>query len=300
MTSHPRPAHRGPASPRPERDPGAGGRRETVGLVGSGRAGSAVALALAAAGHPVVAVTARSTLGRERAAARFPDARIGAVPAVAPWLRAAEVLLVAVPDDAIASVTAELVAADAVRAEQLLAHLSGRHGLGVLAAGAAVGAIRVAMHPIMTLPDAVGDADAFAGVPFGLTADPSAEIRARRLVADVGGVPLLIEEGRRDLYHAALVLGGNFLASLTVAAGQTLAAAGIADPGAALAPLLRASLDNALAGGWPAATGPVRRGDLGTVRAHLRALDALDPAVADVYRALVTYTSGGLERAGPV
>ncbi len=297
MTSRPRPAHSSPALERPERAP-EGGRRETVGLVGAGRAGSAVALALAAAGHPVVAVTTRSPLGRERAAAMFPDARIGAVPQVAPWLRAAEVLLVAVPDDAIAPVTAELVAADAVRAEQILAHLSGRHGLGVLAAGASVGAVRVALHPIMTLPDAVRNPDAFAGVSFGITADPGAEARARGLVADVGGVPLLIEDGRRDLYHAALVLGGNFLTSLTVAARETLAAAGVADPGAALAPLLRASLDNALTGGWPAATGPVRRGDLGTVRAHLRALDAVDPAVADVYRALMAYTTGGLERAG--
>ncbi|CAJ59717.1 conserved hypothetical protein; putative peptidase domain [Frankia alni ACN14a] len=243
-------------------------------------------------------MTSRSTHGRADAAARFPAARIGSVPQVAPVLRAAEVLLVAVPDDAIAPVTAELVAADAVRAEQILVHLSGRHGLGVLGAATATGAVRMALHPIMTLPEAVGDPDTFAGVPFGITADPGAEARARGLVADVGGIPLLIEDDRRDLYHAALVLGGNFLTSLTVAAQQTLAAAGVADPGAALAPLLRASLDNALTGGWPASTGPVRRGDLGTVRAHLRALDTADPAVADVYRALVAFTAGGLERAG--
>ncbi len=293
MASHPR-----PVPDRSERDPGGGDRRETIGLVGAGRAGSAVALALAAAGHSVVAVSSRSAVGRERAAGRFPGARIGTVPQVVTRLRAAEAVLIAVPDDAIAPVTAELVAAGAVRAGQTLAHLSGRHGLGALAAGSAVGAARMALHPIMTLPGTVGDPGVFAGVSFGITADSVAEALARRLVADVGGIPLSIEDGRHDLYHAALVLGGNFLTSLTVAARETLAAAGVADPGAALAPLLRASLDNALTRGWPAATGPVRRGDLGTVQAHLRALDAADPAVAAVYRALVAYTTGGLERAG--
>ncbi|CAO5175833.1 hypothetical protein FAIPA1_30095 [Frankia sp. AiPs1] len=277
-----------------------------VGLVGAGRAGSALALALVGAGYTVVAVGTRSESARARAAARFPAAWTGPAAGIADRLRQADLLLVAVPDDAIAQVTARLVAVGAVRAGQLLAHLSGRHGLAVLAAGQGHGAHRVALHPIMTLPGNVdepdglpgGEAEMFVGVPFGITADAQAIVAARRLVADIGGVPLDVPEEHRDQYHAALVLGGNFLASLTAVARDLLADVGIADPAAALSPLLHASLRNALAGGWAAATGPVRRADLGTLLAHQHALARVDPAAAEVYRALALFTAGELARAG--
>ncbi|WP_462183530.1 Rossmann-like and DUF2520 domain-containing protein [Frankia sp. AgKG'84/4] len=271
--------------------------RESIGLIGAGRAGSALALALAAAGHPVVAVVTRSEVARARAAARFPAARTGSVEGVADTLRAADVVLVAVPDDAIAPMARQLAALGALRAGQALAHLSGRHGLRALAAGVEPGAVRMAMHPIMTLPGDQDDPELFAGVPFGVTADPGAAALARRLVIGVGGVPLAVDDDRRDLYHAAVVLGGNFLASLTLAAREALAAAGLSEPAVALGPLLRASLANALATGWPAATGPVRRADVGTVLAHRRALADADPGLAEVYRALAIFTTDELARA---
>lgn len=265
--------------------------------MGAGRAGGAVAAALAAAGRPVVAVVTRSEDARRRAEAGFPTARTGSPTAVADALHAADTLLVAVPDDAIAEVIGQLVAVRAVRAGQLVAHLSGRHGLDVLAAAGAAGATRAAIHPIMTLPGGAPDPRVFLGVSFGITADDDAAARARDVVTAIGGVPLMVADDRRALYHAALVLGGNFLASLTLAARAALTAAGVADPGSALAPLLRASLDNALADGWPAATGPVRRGDVGTVRAHLDALGPVDPVIAEVYRVLGRYTAGELAAA---
>ncbi len=271
--------------------------RESIGLIGAGRAGSAVALALAAVGHPVVAVVTRSEVARARAAARFPAARTGSVEEVADALYAADVVLVAVPDDAIAPTARQLAALGALRAGQAVAHLSGRHGLRALAAGVGPGTVRMAMHPIMTLPGDHDDPKLFAGVPFGVTADPGATALAHRLVIGVGGVPLAVEDDRRDLYHAAVVLGGNFLASLALAAREALAAAGLSEPAVALGPLLRASLDNALATGWPAATGPVRRADVGTVLAHRRALADVDPALAEVYRALAIFTTDELARA---
>ncbi|MCK9895880.1 Rossmann-like and DUF2520 domain-containing protein [Frankia sp. AgB32] len=275
----------------------AGAARESVGLVGAGRAGSAVALALASVGHPVVAVVTRSEVARARAAGRFPAARIGSLERVADGLRAADLLLVAVPDDAIAPTVQRLAALGALRAGQALAHLSGRHGLRALTAGVEPGAARIAMHPIMTLPGDRDDPGVFAGVPFGVTADPGAAALARRLVTGIGGTLVEVADDRRELYHAAVVLGGNFLASLTLAAREALAAAGLPEPAVALGPLLRASLDNALAGGWPAATGPIRRADVGTVLAHRRALAEVDPALAEVYRALASFTTDELARA---
>ncbi|WP_462185669.1 MULTISPECIES: Rossmann-like and DUF2520 domain-containing protein [unclassified Frankia] len=269
--------------------------REKVGIVGPGRAGTALGLALAAAGYPVVAVGVRSPWHRSRAVNLFPDAWVGGAAEVA---GRAEVLLVAVPDDAIGPVVMDLAAAGAVGPGRTLVHLSGRHGLGVLAAGGDVGAARIALHPIMTLPGIIEDSALLAGVPFGITADPVAEGLARRLVTDVGGIALPVADDRRDLYHASLVLGGNFLTTLVAAAGEVLAAAGVPDPAAALGPLLRASLANTLTDGWSASTGPVRRGDLGTVVAHLTALDRLDPRIAAVYRRLAIFTAEELERVG--
>lgn len=256
-----------------------------------------MARALAEAGHPVVAVATRTESSRARAARRFPAAWTGPAARIASRLQRADILLIAVPDDAIAQVTARLVALSAVRENQMLAHLSGRHGLAVLAAGGGCGAHRAAVHPIMTLPGTAGQG-VFVGVPFGVTADADVVAAVHRLVIDIGGVPLAIADDRRAQYHAALVLGGNFLASLTGAAQDLLAGVGIADPAAALGPLLRASLEHALAGGWAAATGPVRRGDRDTVRAHRQALAQVDPALEQVYRALARFTADELARVG--
>ncbi|MCK9874814.1 DUF2520 domain-containing protein [Frankia sp. Ag45/Mut15] len=271
-----------------------------VGLIGAGRAGVAVGHALAEVGYPVVAVATRTESSRARAARRFAQAWTGPAARIASRLRSADLLLIAVPDDVIAQVTGRLVALGAVREGQLIAHLSGRHGLSVLAAGLGCGARRAALHPIMTLPGTGGKADlnGFVRVPFGVTADAEALEPARRVVADLGGVPLEIADEGRAQYHAALVLGGNFLASLTGAARDLLGGVGIDDPAAALGPLLRASLDNALAGGWAAATGPVRRADVATLRAHRQALDRADPAIAEVYRALALFTTHELGAAG--
>jgi predicted short-subunit dehydrogenase-like oxidoreductase (DUF2520 family) len=114
--------------------------------------------------------------------------------------------------------------------------------------------------------------------------------RAEQLVVDLGGVPVWIAEADRTLYHAALVLGANNLISLTAASMQALGAAGVADPGLVLGPLVRASLENALRLGDQALTGPVRRGDTGTIASHLAALRERTPALVPGYLqfALVT------------
>jgi predicted short-subunit dehydrogenase-like oxidoreductase (DUF2520 family) len=269
----------------------------TIGIIGAGRAGSAIGTALARSGHDVVAVHTRTAAGAARAAARFPRAVAGTPADVA---AAADVVLVAVPDDAIAGVAADLAAAGAVRAGQTVAHLSGRHGLAVLGPVSRSGAGRAAMHPIMTLAGAADDASRLAGTPFGVTADPSAWPVVTRLVSAVGGRLVPVADDMRTSYHAALALSGNYLITLVSAAADLLRGAGVADPAAALGPLLRASLDNALAHGDAAMTGPVRRGDAGSVGAHLVAVRAVDQSLAAAYAALAVLTADRLERAGLV
>jgi hypothetical protein len=140
----------------------------------------------------------------------------------------------------------------------------------------------------MTIPTGSHDPDTLVGVAWGVTASPDDRGWAHALVTDLGGDPHDVDEGRRALYHAGLTLGSNAAAAAVAAARQLLLAARIERPEAFLAPLVEASVANVLARGAPALTGPVVRGDLGTLARHLEAVDADLPSVADAYRHLAT------------
>jgi predicted short-subunit dehydrogenase-like oxidoreductase (DUF2520 family) len=271
--------------------------RSDVGVVGFGRAGAAVAVALATAGHRLVGVSVRSDAAAARARRHLPTAE-----RLPPAVLAAQVdvLILAVSDDALGPVAAEIAARGFRRSDGIVAHLSGRHGLAPLAPLAAAGMARAAVHPIMSLAgiDPAADAAHLRGTTFGVTADPAARAVASRLVTDLGGRPVEIADEARTLYHAAIVLGANYLAALTGAAAEALAVAGVSDPVDALRPLLRVSLENALRAGDAATTGPVRRGDAGTVAAHLDALALAAPGDVAAYVALARLAATRLAAAG--
>jgi predicted short-subunit dehydrogenase-like oxidoreductase (DUF2520 family) len=232
---------------------------ERIGIIGSGRAGSALGAALASAGHPVVGVTARSRASLERAARLLPD-----VPVLSPEevTTRADVVLVAVPDDAIRATAAALP----LTADQYVVHLSGAHGLSVLEPTAA---IPVALHPPMTF---TGDRPNLTGVTFTATAPDQARPVVERLVKGLGAGLQWVAEEQRAQYHAGVVHGANHLVTLLEQAFGVLRNAGIADPAATLRPLLTATLDNTLRSGHDALTGPIARGDVETVAAHLAVL----------------------------
>jgi predicted short-subunit dehydrogenase-like oxidoreductase (DUF2520 family) len=216
----------------------------------------------------------------------------------------ARIIFVTTPDDSIASIAERLCRDGVLSAGQVVAHASGRHGLGVLGPVSASGAARAAVHPIMTLPGGTGGTggrggvDVLDGVVFGVAADAAAAELVTRLVADMGGRAVHVPDESRALYHAALVLGGNFLATLTNSAVELLRTVGVADPATAVGPLLHASVDNALARGAEAMTGPVRRSDTETLRAHLAALRRDAPELVETYLAMSDLTVHSLERAG--
>ncbi|WP_305787484.1 Rossmann-like and DUF2520 domain-containing protein [Symbioplanes lichenis] len=257
-----------------------------VGVVGAGRVGAVVGAALAAAGHHVVAAAAVSAASRERARQLLPDAAI--LPADEVARAATDLLLLAVPDDALGPVVSGLTATGALGAGTVVAHTSGAHGLAVL--GPVNG---LALHPAMTFTGTPGDLDRLPGTAWGITARD--RVFAARLVTDLGGVPEWVAEESRPLYHAALAHGANHLVTLVNEAADTLRAAGVEHPATVLSPLLHAALDNALALGDAALTGPVSRGDAGTVRKHLR---HLPPESAPAYLALARRTADRAVAAG--
>jgi len=137
------------------------------------------------------------------------------------------------------------------------------------------GALPLALHPVMTFTGRGDDVDRLRGTCFGVTAPGVLRPAAEALVIEMGGEPVFIAEEHRDLYHAAIAGAANHLITLVAQAMDLLAAAGVAEPARMLAPLLSASLDNALRFGDAGLTGPVARGDASTVAAHVAALEAL-------------------------
>ncbi|MEV4504381.1 Rossmann-like and DUF2520 domain-containing protein [Streptomyces klenkii] len=269
--------------------------RLTVGVVGAGRVGPALAAALRLAGHRPVAVSGVSDASVRRAAALLPE-----VPVVPPAevLARAELVLLTVPDDALPGLVSGLAETGAVRPGQLLVHTSGRHGTAVLDPARRAGALPLALHPAMTFTGTPVDVDRLAGCSFGVTAPEELRLAAEALVIEMGGEPEWIAEEARPLYHAALAMGSNHLVTLVAQAMDLLRTAGVAAPDRMLGPLLGAALDNVLRSGDAALTGPVARGDAGTVAAHVAELRTHAPQAVAGYLAMARTTADRALAAG--
>ncbi|WP_438486655.1 DUF2520 domain-containing protein [Streptomyces sp. S186] len=262
--------------------------RLTVGVVGAGRVGPALAASLQLAGHRPVAVSGVSDASRRRAGELLPG-----VPLVPPAevLARADLVLLTVPDDALADLVSGLAETGAVRPGQLLVHTSGRFGTAVLEPATRAGALPLALHPAMTFTGTSVDVQRLAGCPFGVTAPEELRMAAEALVIEMGGEPEWIAESDRPLYHAALAIGANYLVTLVAQAKELLAKAGVRAPDRMLGPLLGAALDNALRSGDAALTGPVARGDAGTVAVHVAELRKHAPQAVAGYLAMARMTA---------
>lgn len=269
--------------------------RLRVGVVSAGRVGAALGAALARAGHEVVAASAVSTESVRRAQTMLPGTALLAPDEV---VAAADFVLLAVPDDALRSLVSGLATTDAWRAGQLVAHTSGSHGIDVLDPAAARGVIALALHPVMTFAGRAEDVDRLSGASWGVTATEDMRPVAEALVLEMGGEPVWVPERARPLYHAALTIGSNHLVTLVNDALSLLGSAGVEQPARLVAPLLSASLDNVLRLGDAALTGPVSRGDVATVAAHLRTIAATAPDVLAAYVAMARRTAERAEAAG--
>lgn len=287
--------------------------RLSIGIISAGRVGTALGVALERAGHIVVACSAISQASRQRAERRLPESVVLPVHDVA---GRAELLLLAVPDAELAAVVSGLAATGAVRPGAIVAHTSGANGVAILAPLTERGCIPLAIHPAMTFTGADEDITRLSDACFGVTAaDDVGYAIAQSLVLEIGGEPFRVREDARPLYHAALAHAGNHVTTVILDAVEALRSAlwgqellgqeivGNAPGGIAervIAPLARASLENALQRGQAALTGPVARGDAPAVTAHLRALAEVDPQLAEAYRTNSLRTAQRAKASGDV
>jgi predicted short-subunit dehydrogenase-like oxidoreductase (DUF2520 family) len=269
--------------------------RLRVGIVGSGRVGAPLGAALNRAGHDVVAVSAVSAQSRARAERMLPTAAVLPLDEV---VAAADLVVLAVPDDALRALIAGLADTDTWRAGQIVAHTSGAQVIGVLDPAAARGVLALALHPVMTFAGRAEDLDRISGAPFGVTAPDELRAVAETLVVEMGGEPVWVPESARALYHAALTIGSNHLVTLVNDALSLLDGAGVEDAARLVAPLLSASLDNVLRLRDAALTGPVSRGDTATLAAHRRTLEQRAPEAVAAYLAMARRTAERAHAAG--
>ena len=270
-------------------------------LVGPGRLGSSLLRALDRAGQSVVAVGVRPAAGPDLTAA---PPRLVPDDALRRSLSAAAgrplVLWLTVPDDSIAAVAAETAAAagHSDASAVVVVHCSGLKGLEELAPWQRAGAQVLSLHPLQSFAPLVAGAAARCSrrtrsrTPVAVTArTPQAEAAGTALAGMIGGRPFLLRESDKPLYHLAAAVASNLLVALQSQAGELMRQAthrpSVADALQLLAPLVRTSLENALLlGPERALTGPVARGDAGTVRAHLELLRREPARLGAAYCAL--------------
>lgn len=250
----------------------------TIGIVGAGRAGAGLAVALTRAGYRV-RLHGRSPIDLPAAI----DFGYGGKPH---WLGDVDALILAVPDDTLGELARELACDSRIAAVPVVLHLSGVLDSSILEPIAECGCAVGSLHPLQSLSDSETAAERLRGAAVAIEGDPQATQLAGELAAALEMTPLRVNSDAKPLYHAAAVFASNYLVVVAATAQRLLERAGVSSEAAraALVPIIRGTIENIVrAGAAGALTGPVARGDSATVRKHL---DVLPPDEAALYRAL--------------
>jgi predicted short-subunit dehydrogenase-like oxidoreductase (DUF2520 family) len=268
---HPHPhAHAEPGAP------------PVIGIVGAGAVGTALGVALTRAGWPVHAVASRDP-GRREAFRRLVEGARGFAEAVA-LVEEVELIVLAVPDDALAPLAGSL----RMYSGQAMVHTSGALGAEVLAPAMAAGTQVGAFHPLVAFADTERAVAALHGATVAIEGDDQLAGLLARMAEAIGATPVRLAPGSKAAYHAAAVLAAGGFVALLDAIAELGRVAGLDEAGSLTiyGPLIEQTLGNARALGIRRAlTGPITRGDRGTLDAHLAALRAHAPRVLPLYLA---------------
>ncbi len=251
--------------------------RPTVAVVGAGRLGTALALALSSSGYDLRAVVARRVAHARRAAALSKTAHTLALnSAQLERLPPVQLLLITTPDDAVAETAARLAAVSPTsESKRVVLHTSGALSSEVLAPLRERGFRTGSVHPLASVSEPLSGAERLRGAFFCVEGEGAAVSAARRVVRDLGGQSFTVRAENKALYHAAAVMTSGHTVALFDTAARLLARCGLSEKRAreVLLPLLRGTLEN-LSARTPARalTGTFARADVETVRKHLAAL----------------------------
>lgn len=220
--------------------------RLKIGVVGAGPVGTVLGKALAAAGHQLIGITTTDAKNIERAEAMLTDVPVLSVDEV---VQGADFVLFAIPAGEILATISGLAKAGMFRAGQLIAHTAGEFGIGVLEAATTQGVIPLALHPAMSFTGTSIDLSRIRESFFAVNAPAVALPIAQALVIEMGAEPVVISEEEREIYFEAISVANNFSKLIVSQSIGLLESVGVENPRAVLGPLLRSSVEEALADG---------------------------------------------------
>lgn len=252
----------------------------SIGFIGAGTVGTALAVSLSRRGYELVAVASRTQASAAGLAARIQQAPL--VCDLQTAVDRCELLFITTPDDLIAPVVNSLT----WHVGQAVVHCSGAASTDILEAARAAGAPVGAFHPLQTFASVTEAIENLPGSAFAIEAEGPLLDTLEQMARDLSGTPIRLGPGDKTIYHASAVLVSNYTVALMAAATNLWEQFGIATPEAtqALLPLLQGTVNNIRKIGLPGClTGPIARGDLGTIQKHLRALEARAPELLGTY-----------------
>jgi predicted short-subunit dehydrogenase-like oxidoreductase (DUF2520 family) len=254
-------------------------------IIGLGMVGTAIGYLLKKAGYEIAAFFDKSPAALKRAKL-YTGGSAFRTPHKA--LQKADFILITTPDDIISSVCREIALSPAIKGKFVF-HMSGAGGLDLLEAARKAGAVVASIHPLQSLSSIDQAIQNIPGSYFGITADKKAGMFAKKIVRDLGGIPFFISDEQKPLYHAAACFASNYLVSLMNVVESIYQVIGLSEKEAkkAYLPLVYGSLRNIeRSGSIHALTGPIARGDFGTIQKHLAAINETLPQYSSLYRCL--------------
>ena len=254
-----------------------------TGFIGAGTTGTALAVRLSQKECPVVAVSSRTLSSAQKLAGLVPNCQV--CHAAQEVAEAAELVFITTPDDVVAQVCSEVQ----WREGQSVVHCSGAHSVDILESARKLGAAVGSFHPLQTFADIDQAIENLPGSTFALEAEEPLLATLKELTLLLNGNWVELKPGDKVLYHAAAVFTCNYLVTLVKLALDLWLDFGVSAKEAtrALLPLLRGTINNIDSIGLPdCLTGPVARGDSGTIERHLSAIEIRSPSLLTTYKEL--------------
>ena len=259
------------------------GKQHDIGFIGAGTVGTALAVRLSGKGYPVKATCSRDKQSAQRLSELVKGCSI--------YDKAQEIadnvdlIFITTPDDVIATVVSSVQ----WRRGQGVIHCSGADSLDILEPARRQGALVGGFHPLQTFASVTYAIENIPGSTFAIEAEEPLLSLLQNMASDLDGSWVRLAAGDKVLYHTAAVIACNYLVTLVKMSTDLWHSFGVDTPQAtqALLPLLRGTLNNIENVGIPdCLTGPIARGDLGTVEKHITALELSAPDILTTYREL--------------